>query len=356
MTDESGALWGALFKLIPTAVSALSGLFGNNKRELVDILARDQLIASEMLRRGIDYEDLVARADATNDESGAFLGMLLKAVPAVLGLFGNHKREFDESLFARDFDELMARADATNDESGAFLGLLLRAIPSVLGLFGNHKREFDELLARGDIDEHFVRELVARAEAGDDQSGAFLGMLLKAIPSVLGLFGNHKREFDESLMARDFDELMARADATTDESGAFLGLLLRAVPTVLGLFGNHKRDVPENFIRELVARADAGDDQSGAFLGLLLRAIPSVLGLFGNHKREYNELLARGDLDEHFVRELIARADAGDDQSGAFLGLLLRAIPSVLGLFGNHKREFEDVLYARGLTSLNDLD
>lgn len=316
-TDESGAMWGAVFGALPSIVSAVSGLFGNHKRDLVDVIARDQLIASEMLRRGLDYEGLVARADPTGEEAGAFIASIVSAMSDA-----SNKRDYNPELFTRDLNEMFARElearDVQDPESGAFLGALLKAVPGIfssLSSLFSHKREFNEDLLARDFQEIYARELQARGVEADPESGAFLPLFLSIVPAIAGLF-KHKREFDESLFARDFDELIARADTSNDESGAFIAALLRAAPTIVSAIGN----------------------------------------IFNGRKREFDELLARGDIDEQFIRELVARADAGDDESGAFLGLL-RFIPNIISVIsGKHKREFEDVLFARGLSSLNDLD
>ena len=127
-TDQSGAFLLPLLRAIPTIVSGISSLFGGDKRDI------EEMVARELARR------------AEEDQSGAFLLPLLRALPAVVSgisnLFGGgNKRELVELELASR--ELVARAET--DESGAFLLPLLRAIPAVVSglsnLFGGNKRD-----------------------------------------------------------------------------------------------------------------------------------------------------------------------------------------------------------------------
>jgi Ca2+-binding EF-hand superfamily protein len=337
--EESGALWGTLFKAIPTVVSTISGLFSNkNKREIEELFARE--FETHFAR------ELMAR---DNDESGAFWGALLKAVPSVIsavsGLFGNNKREVEE-LFAREFEahyarELMARDD---DESGAFWGALIKAIPTVVsavsGLFGNNKRELEleQLFARAEFDESGAIKLGTLAN---------IGSLIGSGVSVLhNLFsGNNQNK-------REFEELLARS--LTDESGAIklgtlanIGSLIGSGVSVLhNLFSGNSQNKRE--FEEILARAIADVEQdSGAIklgtlanVGSLISSGVSVLhNLFsGNQKRDFEALLARV---------------AEEDQSAAIKLGTLANIGSLIGsgvsvihnLFsGNNKRELEELL------------
>jgi hypothetical protein len=156
--------------------------------------------------------------------------------------------------------------------------------------------------------------MIARdVQPGDEQSGAFLPLLLSAIPAAISLFKGK----------REFEDLMAREAHTVAEFKAGLEEYLRT-------HGGHLR------------RAEPGEE-SGAILPLLLSAIPAVISLFKG-KREFDDLFAR-----ELEQELLARADT--PESGAFLPLLLSAIPAAISLFKG-KREFEEV-FARSLVDLD---
>ena len=325
--DQSGAsIFGTIAKAIPSVVEGVGSLFGgdnNNKREI------EHLVLREFVTRAADA-----------DQSGASIfGTIAKAIPSVVeglgSLFGggnNNKREVEDIVMRAVFEarepilsagiskvpintptHVFVRDDA---QSGASIfGTIAKAIPSVVeglgSLFGgdnNNKREMEVLLTR-----HL---LAARAEA--DQSGASIfGTIAKAIPSVVeglgSLFGgdnNNKRDI-EHLVLREF---IARA-ADADQSGASIfGTIAKAIPSVVeglgSLFGggnnNNKRDVETLLMRELVARAAADADQSGASIfGTIAKAIPSVVeglgSLFGgdnNNKREIANVLVRSLLDD----------------------------------------------------------
>ncbi|KAH8093066.1 hypothetical protein BXZ70DRAFT_437035 [Cristinia sonorae] len=122
--DESGAFLQFLIPALSAGLPLLSNLFGGNKREISQHLARE----------------LIARVDA--DESGAFLQFLLPALSAVGPLVGKlfgGKREFEEFVARSPSDEhlvreILARAEA--DESGAFIQFLLPALSAVGPLIG----------------------------------------------------------------------------------------------------------------------------------------------------------------------------------------------------------------------------
>jgi hypothetical protein len=336
-----------------------------------------------------DQRFAVAR---TEDESGAFpWGKVLSTAASVLPLF--LKRDDLEELFSRghdeqiahEFGEHVARALVAGDDnqSGAFpWGTVLKWAPTVISAVSSffNKRDIEEVLARGydeqlarEFEDHIARELLARDDF-DLQSGAFpWAAVFKAAPTIISAANSiydifkHKREFEE-LFTREL------AASGVDESGAFpWGTVLKWAPTVISAVSSffNKRDIEEvlargydeqlarefedHITRELLARDDL-DLQSGAFpwravfkaAPTIISAATSIYDLF-KHKR---------DLEGLFTREV--QAAQGDDESGAFWGLLLRAAPTIISAVSSliHKREFEDLLTRSVLEarSLNELD
>jgi len=226
-------------------------------RVLVAALAAAPALAiplSQSVGEDVATREIEVELDARNP----FLGGIIKKVGGFLG-FGREvetrdfaddlldvdAREFDDifELDAREFDEAVSDLEARNP----FLGKIFKAAKGFLGFrreFDDEidAREFEDLLieAREQFDEVDAREL--DEFVGDlEARNPFLGKIFKAAKGFLGF----RREFDEEIDAREFDEAVADLEARNP----FLGKIFKAAKGFLGF----RRDMDELEARELEA-------------------------------------------------------------------------------------------------------